>query len=341
MTKSIMDNKNREVSKVDTSKEKSWCRRGFIREAMSFGGVFAVSGLSVSAADNPAVFPKRGQFERLVLNFETVEIGLEKPFSVLHISDTHLTAAYPHEPGNIQEMCSRRTQTFGGRQEEALQDSLEWAKSHADYVIHTGDLIDWQSEANFDLVKKYFGEEMTGCLGNHEYCIDLWNGSEKHTEEWKGLTRKKIQSAYPFNASLHSQIVNGVNFVTLDDVYGYVTEGQFVRFREEAAKGLPIVLCMHVPFYSDRIWRTKWHYWGWKGKKFRSAAIPEAAGDCLRQRNDAMTQAFFSYLKKEPLLKAILSGHLHMAIQDRFSDTAMQYVVGGNFMFHGQEILFV
>ncbi len=45
-------------------------------------------------------------------------------------------------------------------------------------------------------------------------------------------------------------------------------------------------------------------------------------------------------LKAEPLLKAILAGHLHFSIEDRFSPTAMEYVVGGNFMFHGREILF-
>jgi hypothetical protein len=39
-------------------------------------------------------------------------------------------------------------------------------------------------------------------------------------------------------------------------------------------------------------------------------------------------------------LKGILAGHAHITVQDRFSPTAMEYVVGGNFMFHGQEITF-
>ena len=53
-----------------------------------------------------------------------------------------------------------------------------------------------------------------------------------------------------------------------------------------------------------------------------------------------MTRDFIASLRREPLLKAILAGHLHITVQDRFSPTAMQYVVGGNFMFHGQEVLF-
>jgi hypothetical protein len=31
---------------------------------------------------------------------------------------------------------------------------------------------------------------------------------------------------------------------------------------------------------------------------------------------------------------------LHITAQDRFSPTATQYVVGGNFLFHGQEVTF-
>ena len=40
------------------------------------------------------------------------------------------------------------------------------------------------------------------------------------------------------------------------------------------------------------------------------------------------------------LLKGILAGHLHIDVNDRFSPTAMQYVVAGNFMFRGQHVLF-
>ena len=127
------------------------------------GALVATSQLPALAEDDPTVFPKRGRFERLALNYGTVNIGLEQPFSVLHISDTHLTAAYPHEDEKKQTLHTQRTLTFGGRQEEALRDSLEWAKTHVDYVIHTGDLIDWQSEANFDLVKNSCGIDLDFC----------------------------------------------------------------------------------------------------------------------------------------------------------------------------------
>ena len=306
------------------------------------GALVATSQLPALAEDDPTLFPKRGRFERLALNYGTVNIGLEKPFSILHISDTHLTAVYPNEDEKKQQLHKIRTTTFGGRQEEALRDSLDWARQHVDYVVHTGDLIDWQSEANFDLVKKYFGEGVVGCLGNHEFSQHMWLSEPKETgtEQYKDLTRKKLQEVFPYDIELQSQIVGGINFVTLDDVYGYVTERQVELFRKEVKKGLPIVLCMHVPFHTENIWRADIRFWHDEKSRFRNVA-PDPSGEYKRQQDDPVTSAFIAYLKTEPLLKAILAGHLHITIQDQFSPTATEYVVGGNFLFHGEEILFI
>ncbi|MBQ9888253.1 MAG: metallophosphoesterase [Bacteroidales bacterium] len=317
-------------------------RRDFMKVLAGGGALIATSKLPLLAEDKPEVFPERGGYERLALCYSTVEIGLEKPFSVLHISDTHLTAAYPGENEKKQTLNKRRTQTFGGRQEEALRDSLAWAKQHVDYVLHTGDLIDWQSEANFDLVRKYFGEGMTGSLGNHEFTSDMWlsEPKEEQTEKYKDYSREKLQSVYPFDISLNSQVVNGVNFVTLDDVYGYVTKQQVKRFREEVKKGMPIVLCMHVPFYTDNIWRAAHRFWNEKGP-LSSGVLPKVTGDFKRQLEDPVTSEFMEYLKKEPLLKCILAGHEHISVEDRFSPTCREYVTGSNFLFHGREVIFI
>ena len=317
-------------------------RRSFLKRMAGMGALVATSQLPALAEDDPTLFPKRGRFERLALNYGTVNIGLEKPFSILHISDTHLTAVYPNEDEKKQQLHKIRTTTFGGRQEEALRDSLDWARQPVDYVVHTGALIDWHSEAHFRLVKKYFGEGVVGCLGNHEFSQHMWLSEPKETgtEQYKDLTRKKLQEVFPYDIELQSQVVSGVNFVTLDDVYGYVTERQVELFRKEVKKGLPIVLCMHVPFHTENIWRADIRFWHDEKSRFRNVA-PDPSGEYKRQQDDPVTSAFIAYLKTEPLLKAILAGHLHITIQDQFSPTATEYVVGGNFLFHGEEILFI
>ena len=317
-------------------------RRDFMKQLAGAGALIATSQLPAFAEDNPEIFPERGRYERLSLSYGVVHIGLEKPFSILHISDSHLTAAYEHENEKKQKLHTRRTKTFGGRQEEALADALAWAKQHVDFVVHTGDLIDWQSEANFHLVRKFFGDSYIGSLGNHEFSPDMGYSEpkEEHTEAFKDRTRDLLQSVYPFDVRFQSQVVNGVNFITLDDVYGYVTKEQVKRFKKEVIKGFPIVLCMHVPFFSDDMWRANVRFWDDKGP-MNYSALPEIKSAYKVQQEDKVTRDFISYLKKEKLLKCILAGHLHYDVQDQFSPTCRQYVVAGSFLFHGEEILFI
>ncbi len=309
---------------------------------MGAGALIATSKLPALAEDNPSVFPQRGQYERMSISYAIVNIGLEHPFSVLHISDTHLSAAYEGENEKKQQLREQRTTTFGGRQEEALRDALAWAKQHVDYIVHTGDLIDWQSEANFDLVRKYFGEGMLGTMGNHEFTPDMWlsDPKEEKTEAFKDLTRSKLQEVYPFDISFQSQVVHGVNFITLDDVYGYVTAHQLSRFKEEAKKGLPMVLCMHVPFFTDNIWWVTMRFWRDEGP-MNYRGLPAINGEYQLQKEDPVTSDFIAYLRQEPLLRCILAGHEHLTFEDQFSPTCREYLVAGNFLFHGREVLFV
>ena len=302
------------------------------------GGLVAVSALP-ARADSPSVFPVRGIFERISLAYQRIDAGATAPFSILHISDTHLTAAYESEGVDKMTVAARRTCTFGGRQEEALRDSLDWAARNVDYVLHTGDLIDFQSEANFDLVRKYYGDTMFGSAGNHEFYTYL--PGEKHTcdDPFKERSWPILKKVYPVDARFCAKTVNGVNFICMDDVFATVGADQVERFHAEVKKGLPIILCMHVPIMTEGIWLMKERYWRNQNTKFRSARPPDPSGDKKRQIEDKTTVDFIAYLKSEKLLKGVLVGHEHVTMHERFSPTAVQYAVGGNYMFTGQEVL--
>ena len=97
---------------------------------------------------------------------------------------------------------------------------------------------------------------------------------------------------------------------------------------------------MHVPFFTDNIWRAAVRFWSDKGKMTYSA-VPKPNGDYKLQQEDAVTRDFIQYLKHEPLLRCILAGHEHVTVEDQFSPTCREYVVAGNFLFHGREVLFV
>lgn len=317
-------------------------RRAFLTGFAGLSVYTGGAGLArVPREFDPDVFSARGEWERMSINSIVLKIGASSPFSILHISDTHLTTAYLHESATKQYLARVRTGQFGGRQEEALRDSLAWAKTHVDYVIHTGDLIDFQSEANYDLVKKYLGGNVLGTVGNHEYSPEMWlsNPSPSNNEVWKDRYRDELAAVYPFDVAFSSRVVNGIDFVMMDDVFGTVTARQVELFREEVKKGMPIILCLHVPFYTDKIALANTHYWRKNGGPFRSAEQPEPNGDRKSQLSDPVTRDFITYLKSELQLKAILAGHLHVSMQDQFSPTAIEYVCAGNYMFAGNEVL--
>lgn len=314
------------------------------------------AGFMVAAADLPAANPPtganpafkvgtRGPRSRLAMSYAVVEVGAERPFSVLHISDTHLAAAYPDEHPDKVAAAAKRTRGFGARQEESLAESLEWARHNVDYVIHTGDLVDFQSRANFDLVKKYWGETVFGSMGNHEFYSYVKNDKSPHNEAYKARSWDMLRDVYPVDPRFASRVVNGVNFIAIDDVFGSVQPDQVEKFKAEAKKGLPIVLCMHVPFFTPFVALASCKFWVQTGKRFAGRPdpkrLPKAWRDRLNHRYDPTTAAFIAYLKEEKLLKAILSGHEHITFQERFSPTAVQYLVGGNFLFAAREVLFI
>ncbi len=319
-------------------------RRNFLKGMAGAGALIATADLPAFASPEETapvedIFTRRGKYERLSLSYATVEIGLAQPFSVLHISDTHLTAAYPDETETDLKWNKRRTTTFGGHQEEALRDTLAWAKDHVEYIVHTGDIIDWQSRANFDLVRKHFGADLIGAVGNHEYKVS--DRKYEKSEAYKDPTRKLLQKNMPFPILIASQIVHEVNFITLDNVFGTVVPEQVKRFKKEAKKGFPIVLCTHVPLFTDKIYREHRRFWSKKGGPLTNGAVPTVTGDYLSQKEDPVTAEFIAYLKEEPLLKCILTGHMHISTEDQFSPTCREYAVAGNFLWHGREVLFV
>lgn len=321
-------------------------RRGFIKGAFGLAAGVPLAGAAAqtpvpgTAEEKLKVLAGRGRWERLTLAYHHVKAGATKPFSILHISDTHFTDAYDHEAKGTRDASKWRRCTFGGMQEQAFADSLEWAKKNVDWVVHTGDLMDWQSEANHDLIRKYFtGNNIFGAVGNHEFYTYLPGEKKEPTEAFKERSWPILKSVYPDDVRFNSRVINGVNFICIDDVFGTVQQDQVDRFREEAKKGLPMILCMHVPFFDDELYTMSRKYWT-SGRKFTTAEIGEIYGDYKRQKEDPVTRDFIAWLRKLDLLKGILCGHLHIAARTRFSPSADQFVVGGNYLFSGAEILF-
>ena len=300
------------------------------------GGLLLGGAAAFCSRTSAGVIGEKGTARAGSIAFAHIKAGASAPCSVLHFSDTHLTYVNPDEDPELIEFGRQRTKTFGGRQMEALKWSIGYARMNSDMIVHTGDLIDFMSEGNLAALKETFadaGGMFFGSAGNHEW---QWRGENSNLVSPE--SRAKCAKAYPFDVDFASRVLNGVNFVSIDDtlidVKGQrgITAEHMTRFENEVKKGLPIILCMHVPFRTPEICMASRQFWRNRGRKF-------TAPDMRVVPFGKDTEDFIAYLKNVKLLKGILSGHQHITFEERFSPTAMQYLVAGNYAFTARHVL--
>lgn len=278
----------------------------------------------------------------LTVTRHTVKVGLTRPLSVLHVSDTHLSFCDGRNDTRKMILASRRFAEMA-RAEHYLDEALRFAEREHLMFVHTGDLIDFTSQANFDMVRGHLvGVDSLVCAGNHEF--SQYVGEAKEDAAYKAASYAEVQKHYPNDLTFFGREVHGVNFIAVDNVYYDFTEAQLALLEKEITKGLPIVVLCHVPLYSEALHARLLAAQG--GKCAYMCGTPDGllGSDPMRveqQRANAVTKAFVERLRKEPLVKAILCGHVHCPESDRFSPTAITYVAGANYLGDVSRIDFV
>ena len=277
----------------------------------------------------------------IAIKIKTIEIdaGAEKEFSVLHISDSHLALADERNDERKVKLSAKRTKIFGNSY-AVIEAQRNFAKENDLTIVHTGDLIDFVSEANIECAAKLFSEgKWIVCAGNHEY--SLYVGEAKEDDAYRAQSYDKVQAVYPNNLRFYSKVINGVNFVAIDNGYYKFSKEQFSLMKKEVKRGLPIIMVCHNPLYSPEfcdymLERTKGKATGLVGvpEKVTSTYInkPRPAGQewkytTIQQRADKTTLKFCKWLRKQETLKGILCGHIHSNTKSQFSPTAVQYSV--------------
>lgn len=267
-------------------------------------------------------------YKSLKIDELTIKIGAEKPFKVLHVTDSHLARFDPEKPCTRFENIRDDIDTY-------FADSCDFCRENNMIMLHTGDVVDFVSEANFEYMKKCFdGVDYICATGNHEFCHWVGDATENQQYKWRMLSR--VGKHFRCNMHFDSRVVNGVNFVTLDNGYYMFTEGQLEMLRAEVARGLPIILCMHTPIYSEGLAKKAVD----NGTPTYLVATPleiiEKYRESYRrfqQEADDVTLRAVEYIKSEPMIKAVIAGHLHTPSHhdEELVPGKMQYVGAGGF----------
>ena len=263
----------------------------------------------------------------------TIEIGLEKPFKFLHMTDTHF---HYDDEGNDHWRKRDFNHDHAGCCVEYFRNACRYAEENNLPVLHTGDLWDFMSEGNFRAAKEALAQiDYIYAVGNHEVYYDV---DEDYNV--KIADTKQVACYLPNELNFYSRVLNGVNFVTLDDSLYRITSEQLELLKAEVAKGLPIILGVHVPLHVPSLADYMMGIYKTAGVLAPPAELLARYSDHNRnlQAADAATLEAVAYICTEPTIKAVIAGHTHCNHEGEIAPGKPQFVTHGTYHGYVREI---
>jgi len=138
---------------------------------------------------------------------------------------------------------------------ENLDDLLLKAKNeNVDLLLLTGDIVNFPSAVSV----KYVFDRLTDTgipwlyiAGNHDWHYEgMPGGIDSLRDTW---TAKSLLPLYNgLNPLFYSKIINGINFVGIENSTNEVNENQISFFKDQLIRSEPIILISHIPYRFDR-----------------------------------------------------------------------------------------
>ena len=276
----------------------------------------------------------------LMLKETEICIGIEKPFQLLHVTDTHISLADERDDERKQNLALRRAKEFEGNDPGCcmryFRESCDMANTLGATLVHTGDLFDFVSEKHLEIAPELISmaNNYFMAAGNHEY--SLYVGEAFEDEMYKARSFSRVQAALsPCDLRFASRIVNGVNLISVDNVYYYFSEYARKRLTEEAEKGLPMILFFHNPLYTPELYEECMEKR--KNECCYAVGVPiekmrSYSEHRFRQQVASPdTERFMEYLYSLTQVKAVFAGHLHDFFESPLPSGVMQYVTGAQY----------
>lgn len=263
--------------------------------------------------------------------FTTVPIrGLQKEYKILHITDLHASEFTEAEagkmpPNRLAYMEIRRTHWAGGRtfvSAEALPMLIDYAKEiKADLILMTGDMLDFPSEANLELMEACIKASAVPVLyitGNHDWSY----ADDYHTEAAAAtyLTRVDAISNCVDHAAIYEDdtvlvcaVDSGLDRIREETLAVYLTAA-----RRAKTMGKALILALHVPIHAETLVEDTVRVWK------RELTIGEGAFGA----DDPTTMDFYHTVTTELDLAPdlVIAGHVHFDHEDLFPNGIPQYI---------------
>ena len=271
----------------------------------------------------------------------TLQIGLEKPVKLLHVTDSHISFVDEFDDARKHALAAR----LGAPEKETyLYEHIAYSKANCDALIHTGDLFDFVSHANTVKARELLADDHIFFIaGNHEYSQYVGEAWEDKAYRMNSYMQIERDGGFGVPMLWNTKIVGGVNIVGIDNSYYLFEDWQMQRLKQEAEKGLPIILAFHDPLFEPSLYDYHFERMPHESCTYL-VGLDEAhlarysEFRAYQQRPDAATLRMIDYIKNEPMIKAILTGHVHFNYESKLTDTLPQFVTGGAYEGYAREL---
>ena len=174
--------------------------------------------------------------------------AVQKKCKIIFAADTHIAVQEKLTPP-YDDYASRMGRRRRGP--EHLISIIENAqKENADAVILGGDIINYPSKGNIDVVYNAISKSKIPVFyiaGNHDWHFEGDSGSDiEQRQKW--LTALK-PLYFGNNQLLYSKVIAGVKLLCLDNSTYHILPEQLEDFKQEVSEGLPTIIFAHIPLY--------------------------------------------------------------------------------------------
>ncbi len=258
--------------------------------------------------------------------------GLKEPKNIVGIADVHLTRIDEREDEYSHQLQKERSYMFPNA-ERCFAEIREYIKqTQPDAVMGCGDIIDFPSHANLELMDEFFNKECKEyvyALGNHD-----WNYPKTYNSIFNWLDNvPRFPVIKDSNPYVQVADLGDVLLVAIDNQADRVFPETVKQFKKVVEIGKPMILCMHVPVYCPVIGEEIMHDERPKQNRLLMMGVPDEMADltgnvlsCLA--NDA-TKEMIEILKDPNVpIVAMMSGHVHFEFKPHDFIAEAEYIPG-------------
>ena len=271
----------------------------------------------------------------------TIKIGLEKPLKILHVPDSHIALADEFDNERKHELLNR---LFSPEKEKYLYEHIAYAKENCDILVHTGDLFDFVSHANTVKAREILSDDNFFFIaGNHDYSQYVGEAWEDKAYRMNSYMEIERYGGFGVPMLWNTKTIGGVNIIGIDNSYYLFEEWQLHHLKKEVKKGLPIILAFHDPLFEQSLYDYHCEYIPHETCTYLTGLDEEhlerySEFRAYQQRPDEVTLRMIEYIKSEPLIKAILTGHVHFNFESNITDSLPQFVTSVGYKGYAREI---